>query len=59
MDEFIRFLEMGGYAQYVWPAYGVTAAVLVGMVVASLAGYRRNRRELDTLEQARPRARRR
>jgi heme exporter protein CcmD len=23
------FLEMGGYAEYVWPAYGLTAAVLV------------------------------
>jgi heme exporter protein D len=23
------FLHMGGYAEYVWPAYGLTAAVLV------------------------------
>ena len=23
------FLEMGGYAQFVWSAYGLTAAVLV------------------------------
>jgi len=23
------FLNMGGYAEYVWPAYGLTAAVLV------------------------------
>jgi len=23
------FLNMGGYAQYVWPAYGLTALVLV------------------------------
>jgi heme exporter protein D len=23
------FLHMGGYAQYVWPAYGLTAAILV------------------------------
>jgi heme exporter protein D len=59
MDSVIRFLEMGGYAQYVWPAYAVTAAVLVGMLVESLAAYRRNRRQLDALEQARPRARRR
>jgi heme exporter protein D len=59
MDSVIRFFEMGGYAQYVWPAYGVTAAVLVGMLVESLAGYRRHRRELDALEEARPRARRR
>ena len=23
------FFEMGGYAQFVWPAYGLTAVVLV------------------------------
>jgi heme exporter protein CcmD len=23
------FLEMGGYAKFVWPAYGLTALVLV------------------------------
>jgi len=23
------FLQMGGYAKFVWPAYGLTAAVLV------------------------------
>ncbi len=25
------FLEMGGYAAFVWPAYGVAALVLVGV----------------------------
>ncbi len=25
-----RFLAMGGYAAYVWPAYGITAMVLTG-----------------------------
>ncbi|HET7203895.1 MAG TPA: heme exporter protein CcmD [Steroidobacteraceae bacterium] len=24
-----KFLEMGGYAEFVWPAYGLTALVLV------------------------------
>jgi heme exporter protein CcmD len=24
-----NFLEMGGYAEYVWPAYGLTALVLL------------------------------
>ncbi|MGZ4959972.1 MAG: heme exporter protein CcmD [Methylomonas sp.] len=27
------FLYMGGYAAYVWPAYGITGLVLVGNVV--------------------------
>jgi heme exporter protein D len=60
MDAVIRFLHMGGYAQYVWPAYGIATVVLVGMVVESLSQYRRNRRDLARLEEARPaRARRR
>ena len=27
------FLMMGGYGGYVWPAYGVTGAVLLGLAV--------------------------
>lgn len=27
------FLYMGGYAAYVWPAYGITAVVLIGNLV--------------------------
>lgn len=27
------FLYMGGYALYVWPAYGIAALVLIGNVV--------------------------
>jgi heme exporter protein CcmD len=27
--ELQSFLQMGGYAKFVWPAYGLTAAVLV------------------------------
>ena len=29
-QEIIEFLNMGGYALYVWPAYVITIAVLVG-----------------------------
>lgn len=28
------FFEMGGYAQYVWPAYGASALVIGGLAVA-------------------------
>ena len=30
------FLDMGGYGGYVWPAFGVTALVLLGLLLASL-----------------------
>ena len=28
-EECLKFLSMGGYAWYVWPAYGVAIAVLL------------------------------
>ena len=44
------FLEMGGYGGFVWPAYGVTAIVLVGLLVASLRALRKRQAALDALE---------
>ncbi len=32
-----EFLEMGGYAQYVWSSFGLTLVVLVGNVIAARA----------------------
>ncbi|QQP89373.1 heme exporter protein CcmD [Skermanella sp. TT6] len=52
-----EFFSMGGYAAYVWPAYGVAAVFLVGMLVVSLRGLRRHEALLKTLETSRPRRR--
>ena len=35
MDSIMAFLDMGGYGHFVWPAYGVVAVVLVGLMLAS------------------------
>lgn len=35
------FLDMGGYAWFVWPAYALCAAVLAWMVVAPWLALRR------------------
>ena len=43
------FLAMGGYAGYIWPAYAVTAAVLVGLLVGSLRTLRRREAALAAL----------
>ena len=43
-------LEMGKYAVYVWPVYGITALVLAGLVWDSLARSRRWRREVERRE---------
>ncbi|MEQ8666907.1 MAG: heme exporter protein CcmD [Rhodospirillales bacterium] len=40
------FLDMGGYAVFVWPSYGLSAVVLIGLLVASLRG---RRRQLDAV----------
>jgi heme exporter protein D len=44
------FLAMGGYARFVWPAYGAAASVLIALLVWTLAGYRKRQRELDALQ---------
>jgi heme exporter protein D len=44
MNAIANWLWMGGYAGFVWPAYGVTATVLGGLALAS---WRRHRRSAD------------
>ena len=36
-----EFIDMGGYAAFVWPAYAVALAVLIGNLVAARASHRR------------------
>jgi len=43
---FAHFLAMGGYAAYVWPAYGVFLAVLAADAAAPALRRRRLLREL-------------
>jgi heme exporter protein D len=42
-----EFFHMGGYAFYVWTAYGIGFVVLVGNVLAPLFCQRRLRQELQ------------
>ncbi|MDR3516401.1 MAG: heme exporter protein CcmD [Azospirillaceae bacterium] len=53
-----EFLEMGGYAAFVWPAYGIVIVVLAGLLLVSLHRLRRNDAILTGLEAAHPRRRR-
>lgn len=41
-----EFLNMGGYAFYVWTAYALAAVVLITNVLVPLLSARRQRREL-------------
>jgi heme exporter protein CcmD len=50
MDEIGTYLKMGGYAVYVWPALGLTVAILVGMAVAGVSRLRAAERALADAE---------
>ncbi len=52
MEGFGMFFEMGGYAGFVWPAFGLTAVVMVALVVSTLRQLAQNRRRLEMLETA-------
>ena len=45
-----EFFAMGGYAAFVWPAYGVAAAVLAGLAFHAARRRRARRAELEALE---------
>jgi heme exporter protein D len=53
MTSFLDFLDMGGYAAYVWPAFGIAAAVLVGLLVQSRLTLRSRESTLAELERQR------
>ena len=44
------FFAMGGYAGFVWPAYGATLLVLVIAIVSSLRAHGKARENVRRLE---------
>jgi len=59
MEQIEGFFAMGGYGVYVWPAYGLTAAIMIAFLVTTLRSLRSRQRSLDSLEaKAGPRRRR-
>jgi heme exporter protein D len=46
----MAFLDMGGYAAFVWPSFGLTAVVLIGLLVLSLRALRAEEAELRALQ---------
>ncbi len=59
MEQIESFLAMGGYGAYVWPAYGLTAAIMIAFVITTLRALRSRKRALETLEQNTPKRHRR
>jgi len=52
MDTLSAFVEMGGYARFVWPSFALTFAVLASLLVVSLRSLRRGEAELAALRAA-------
>jgi heme exporter protein D len=50
MSALQNWAAMGGYAAFVWPAYGVALLVLGGIALQSWRRYRASIRELDRLQ---------
>jgi heme exporter protein D len=50
IDDVARYLAMGGYAAFVWPAYSVALAVLSGLAWHSWRRYRASSDALDKLQ---------
>ena len=46
----MSFFDMGGYAAYVWPAFGAAAAIMVALLVLSIRTMRAREAALKTLE---------
>ena len=57
MGDIGAFLAMGGYAVFVWPAYGVAFVVLGGLALFSWRRYRESTVTLERLQQNLPKRR--
>ncbi|MGQ0662301.1 MAG: heme exporter protein CcmD [Pseudomonadota bacterium] len=45
-----KFLDMGGYALFVWPSYAISALVLAALAIASWRSLRAREAELAASE---------
>jgi heme exporter protein D len=57
MQSMSDILAMGGYAGFIWCAYGAAAVILIGLLIASLRDLRARQAEIAALEAASPRRR--
>ncbi len=51
MSELAEYFAMGGYAAYVWPAYGVAALVMIALAIVAVRDYWARQALLTTLRE--------
>ena len=49
MSQFFTFLDLSGYGIFIWPAFGISAIVLLGILVHSQRFLRQTEKELEIL----------
>ena len=49
MDQFQAFIDMGGYAAFVWPSYALAAVGIIAVWYMSRRTVKNRQRELDQL----------
>jgi heme exporter protein D len=54
----LEFFQMGGYAAYVWPAYGITALCMILVIVQPIRKHQKLRQTLSQLHAERIQAER-
>ncbi|MCE9524143.1 MAG: heme exporter protein CcmD [Alphaproteobacteria bacterium] len=52
MSDWSTFFEMGGYAAYVWPAYGISILALLLLGMLSWRAMRRSERLVELSQSA-------
>ena len=50
MEVVSDFLNMGGYAAFIWPAYGIATIVLIGLFLLGLRFQRISNAKLKAME---------
>tara|TARA_A100001037_G_scaffold304768_1_gene342673 strand:- start:1769 stop:1966 length:198 start_codon:yes stop_codon:yes gene_type:complete len=53
MESAVQFLDMGGYALFVWPAFIMVAIVMTALLIWSWRDLRRERQTLELLAERR------
>ncbi len=56
MEQVQTFLAMGGYGIFVWPAFALTAVILIGLLVTTLHRLHALQNDLSRLHDPRPAA---
>ena len=49
MSQLFTFLDMSGYGNFIWPDFGFSAIILLGILVHSQRFLKRTEKELETL----------